>query len=237
MTLIRADGSFACPFCRTGTMLEHDVAYDECSDCTFFVIYDDDRNPPIWSPEELEGIYKAEALKKALDSPLYFISDTHFGHTNIASYAGRPQNHEYLMWTRLESVPGNATLVHVGDVVLSTKEKSRATLELLPGAYRVLVEGNHDRRMKLRKWEGWNNVIRYKQAWIFEKDGIRVAVAHRPSNLPVDDTVRIRIHGHVHEKAPLRTWSNGVLTLNLSVERTGYSPVSWEQILEWYKHP
>ncbi len=49
--------ALTCPACLKGTMCVHDVGYDECDFCTFFAIYDDGRNPPVWTEEELQEAY------------------------------------------------------------------------------------------------------------------------------------------------------------------------------------
>lgn len=51
-----------CPNCG-GDMWEHDVGYDECKTCDFFAIYDDGREPPVWTEKERERIYAAELVR------------------------------------------------------------------------------------------------------------------------------------------------------------------------------
>lgn len=60
-TLIRVDGTFACPICSAGTMVEHDVGYDECDHCNFFAIYWDGSDMRAWAPEMVEIEYKKAA--------------------------------------------------------------------------------------------------------------------------------------------------------------------------------
>lgn len=59
-----------CPACSVGSMYEHDIGYDECDHCNFSAIYDDGRNPPVWSDEEIKTIYENELRehKDFLDS-------------------------------------------------------------------------------------------------------------------------------------------------------------------------
>jgi len=49
-----------CPICG-GPMYEHDVGYDECGCCEFFVIYYDGRLHG-WTKEELQDIYRDAGL-------------------------------------------------------------------------------------------------------------------------------------------------------------------------------
>lgn len=141
------------------------------------------------------------------------------------------------MWEGLSTVPVNATLIHLGDVVLRPRQYVWDTLERLPGSERILIEGNHDKRCKkIRQWEGWNKVVRYGKVLEFERNGIKVAVTHRPQDFPEDIEADILIHGHIHERGQLITRDGDRMILNLCVEQTGYYPVSWEEIKEWYEN-
>jgi len=82
-------------------------------------------------------------------SRLFFIADTHFGHTNVIRYTGRPfvNSHEMdeTMIERWNSVVGKKdTVYHLGDVGLRSPGHLRAILERLNGTIH-LVLGNHDK--------------------------------------------------------------------------------------------
>lgn len=47
-----------CPVCHIGIMCEHDVGYDECDQCSFFAIYEDEGT---WTREDIERIYRTIA--------------------------------------------------------------------------------------------------------------------------------------------------------------------------------
>jgi calcineurin-like phosphoesterase family protein len=176
----------------------------------------------------------------AIPSRVFFISDTHFGHRNIAEYCGRPTNHEELMWKFLEIVQPEDTLVHIGDVSFGMKEEVLAVLNRLPGGVRILVEGNHDTRNKyVRRWDGWEQVTRYKRSWSFEKEGLRITATHRPQDFTESCDADIRIHGHTHEKGVPFRWAyrdgKRFLVVNVCVEQIGYAPIEWGTILERYR--
>lgn len=183
----------------------------------------------------------------------WFISDTHFNHRNIAKYCGRPENHEELMWEGLQCVQPEDALVHVGDVVFARNREVGDWLERLPEGRKILVEGNHDKRnRRIRKWEGWERVVRYQDVWRFNSGGTRVAISHRPHDFENQwHTADIFIHGHTHnvgepfhwrykpENAPKNWYPDlpvfGCLIVNVCVEQTGYRPISWDEILEKYR--
>ena len=169
----------------------------------------------------------------------WFFSDSHFFHGRIIEYENRPLDHEERMWKGLSLVQEEDFFVHTGDVGFIPPSKVNEFLDRFPGQKKVLVEGNHDARTrKIRNWEGWNEVIRYKKVWEITIDGIRFAISHRPHeliNIPSD----ICIHGHVHGKEPKFRWLSGEdgtskLFVNACVEVNDYRPISLEDIKEEY---
>lgn len=171
-------------------------------------------------------------------SELWFIADTHFGHDNIVNYCGRPFDHEARMWCGLlDRVRPLDTLVHLGDVALIHRREAHALVERLPGREKILVEGNHDKRSRVRTCEAWAEVHRYKEVWTFERDGFLVAVTHRPSEL-VEVDADIKIHGHIHEKgqqfkvSPVSGRVRAALWVNACVEHWKYGPIPWSLIRE-----
>src|SRR6266704_1162866 len=78
--------------------------------------------------------------------PEYVISDTHFGHHNIVRYCHRPQDHDQLMLDRWRAtVPPQATVLHLGDVIFRNPALVPAMLATLPGRIHF-IPGNHDKR-------------------------------------------------------------------------------------------
>ena len=78
-----------------------------------------------------------------------FISDTHFGHTNIIPYCDRPfvsveQMNRYMIQQWNSVVKKNDTVYHLGDFSLCiSPEEVKDIVSQLNGNIR-LVKGNHD---------------------------------------------------------------------------------------------
>lgn len=171
----------------------------------------------------------------------FVISDTHFFHKNIVEYAGRPKNHDWLMvenWRK--TVPAyNATVLHLGDVLMGQQEKW-PTVGWLPGFVSVLDSGNHDephKRQFLEQERGWLFIREFSM----EYRGYAIYFTHRPLWVtypdPNDNTavkidsylppLSINVHGHIHEKlAPSR------FHVNVCVEQINYTPINLKELLD-----
>lgn len=175
-------------------------------------------------------------------SEVWFFSDSHFGHRRIAGYENRPADHEERMWQGLSLVQEGDSFVHVGDVVLDSPSEAVKVLERLPGQRKILVEGNHDKRYKkIRRWEGWDEVHRYKEVWITRFGGIRFAISHRPHEIHLmTGWAEVYLHGHVHSKRAKFRWGEDEkgrkrLYVNACVEVNDYKPISLTEIKEEYE--
>ena len=82
---------------------------------------------------------------------LYFISDQHFGHSNIIKYCNRPfddviQNAEFMYRSYQETVTDDDVVVFLGDIALfrsNTKIPLQNMFKSMKGK-KFLVLGNHD---------------------------------------------------------------------------------------------
>lgn len=164
------------------------------------------------------------AASGVLAMPDWIIADTHFFHANIATYTGRPANHEDLIIERWRAaVAEDQTILHLGDVALGLPERvfeRLAQLPHLPG--RVLViRGNHDSQRRLAALQrlGWTVVRPFTVSY----RGWTLSFRHAPPHdrqLTLADRTLI-IHGHIHEKI-----LPSPFLLNVSVEQTNYAPAS-----------
>jgi calcineurin-like phosphoesterase family protein len=166
----------------------------------------------------------------------WVISDTHFFHDNIIKYQNRPVNHDDLMLTNwLERIGTNDTVLHLGDIGFS-KPPYRFEKILNPSltGIKYLVLGNHDKQSKT--WylkNGWNLVTPFQVLY----RGWTILFTHRPGGdwKPYHDDERlvrktfktINVHGHIHS---LELENRRLI--NLSVERTEYSPVRIRDVLD-----
>jgi len=168
-------------------------------------------------------------------SRTWIVSDTHWGHRNIAAFCHRPDGWEDLMLENIaREVPDDAgnTLLHLGDLSYRNNAMFRAvTSKHLPQAVRkLLIMGNHDRqrpsfyknsgfklaRPFVLRWGDWDVSFSH-YPWSEKDDG----EATMPEN-------HLRLHGHIHNNGYTRTAYVPFLKnhVNLSVEQTKYKPVN-----------
>jgi calcineurin-like phosphoesterase family protein len=151
----------------------------------------------------------------------WFISDTHFCHENVIEYSGRPFKNVLEMDLALMSnwntaVAPTDLVYFVGDFGMASKDRLKAICQMLNGT-KICVMGNHDgstRRMEDIGFAAavYNATIKIEGNWI--------ELVHIPPRHPPE---RLTLHGHVHQLLPFEIVHN---RLNLSVEVTGYHPVS-----------
>lgn len=163
---------------------------------------------------------------------IYFISDTHFYHSNIIKYCDRPFNNINEMnetiinnWNNI--VNKQDTIYHLGDFCLSSDDEIKNIFNRLNGNI-ILIRGNHDR----------------KPVKFYEEIGFKV-LTHAPiildeyklmlSHVPLPDSKikkgYINLHGHIHNKKISDDYSEKK-HINLSVDVTNYKPISLDEIDE-----
>lgn len=79
---------------------------------------------------------------------IYFISDTHFNHSNIIEYCNRPFNdikemNDTLINNWNSVVKKDDIVYHLGDFALADEEKLKELYSKLNGTI-ILIRGNHD---------------------------------------------------------------------------------------------
>lgn len=156
----------------------------------------------------------------------WIISDTHFGHSNIVKYCGRPIEHNQIMlrnW-RNEIAPGDQVL-HLGDLAVwygETEKMWSRTAAALPGN-KFMLRGNHDNLTDEAYGKlGYKIVPEFVQ----EFNGQRVLFSHHPDDQRLSEW-DINIHGHIHNN-PLderyaKLFPNHRYQ-NVSIEVMGYHP-------------
>lgn len=127
---------------------------------------------------------------------VYFISDPHLGHKNIAKFrpivSSMENNTEIFVneWKK-QRVKGKDVVYMLGDVAF-TQETLRI-IGGLPGR-KILIKGNHDDYIKtsdqLEVFEEIYGMLRYKEFWL----------THCPIHPDEMRGRKCNIHGHVHHK-------------------------------------
>lgn len=156
---------------------------------------------------------------------IYFISDMHFGHSNIIKYENRPfKNIKEMDASIIENwnsvVKKDDKVFVLGDVSFYDKEKTAEIIYSLNG-YKILILGNHDNERSLHWWKsvGFDEVIKYPIIY----DGFYM-LSHEPMYLN-ENMPYMNIHGHIHN---LKYESKQFF--NVSVECIDYTPISFEKI-------
>lgn len=163
---------------------------------------------------------------------IFIVSDTHFYHTNIISYCGRPyENVEEMnkdLLAKWNSVVKKDDLVyHLGDFCFGGKEKVKEILALLNGKIN-LVMGNHDRyNIRFYYEAGFNRV--YDRPIIIQDSFV---LSHAPFVPWEKDGRYVNFHGHTHENPQFSTTSR---TFNACVEMNNYYPVLFEDAVSKMK--
>lgn len=157
-------------------------------------------------------------------SNVFLISDTHFGHTNIIKYCGRPfatpdEMDEALVSNWNSTVSSSDKVYLLGDVAMS--HKKLPILEQLNGT-KILIKGNHD-IFALKYYTPYFKDIRGSH----ELDGL--LLTHIPVHESQKTRYRGNIHGHTHDKNLPDPWYT-----NVSVEQIDYTPIAFEVIRQRY---
>lgn len=170
------------------------------------------------APEEI-----TPARDLGLTTSAWLISDTHFGHRNIAGYCGRPSYAEERMfdaWHRL--VSPRDPIVQLGDLALGHPEAIRLRLAALPGD-KFLVRGNRDTGSVASYRDLGFAVIR---PFFLDFAGWTASFTHVPRPDLAGLPRHLNVHGHIHERL-----LPSLAHVNCAVEWTGYAPVRIEDLL------
>lgn len=167
---------------------------------------------------------------------IWLTSDTHFGHANILRFTGtdglpiRPgfasveEMNEAIVerWNAL--VKPKDHVYHLGDVAMKCSATQMIAIGKRLRGHKRLVLGNHDKF----------NITAYREAGFQAIYGMRrlfeVWLTHAPLHPGSIGKAIGNVHGHIHEKpSPAGPY------LNVSVERTNYTPVALEWAIECLK--
>lgn len=124
----------------------------------------------------------------------FVIADTHFGHTKIHEYCGRPAGFEDKILGNISRLGRTYdTLIHLGDVCFGRDAHWHMMLKIAWSGKKWLIRGNHDH--KSNQWymqNGWDFVGEMATLNMFGKN---ILFSHKPFQ---DIGYDINIHGHYH---------------------------------------
>lgn len=162
----------------------------------------------------------------------WFISDTHFFHTNILKFTGAdgkriraPFNsleemHEYMIQRWNSVVQDNDYVYHLGDVTFQYHGAFNNLMSRLKGKKRLVV-GNHDKiwnpalQMHFEKVDLWKGFKEHN-----------FTASHFPLRLESLRDGDFNVHGHIHQNM-----MDDPHYINVSVEVRDYTPVNIDQIV------
>lgn len=161
----------------------------------------------------------------------YMVADLHFGHQNVISYSDRPwktaeEMNEALIVNWNKTVSKNDRIFVLGDFALANREKINSIVPRLNGT-KILVRGNHDGyRSPYYVEAGFHAVSPLPMLY----EGIYL-LSHEPV-FPLADGL-INIHGHIHNN--INPYFDAPSHVCVSVENTGYRPVTLKRVLTMLK--
>jgi calcineurin-like phosphoesterase family protein len=176
-----------------------------------------------------------EGKQSGFSGRVWFWSDLHLFHANVIGYCDRPfvdiqSMNETMLRNCLAQVLPEDIVIFGGDVAMGNVPATNELLHQIPG-YKVLVVGNHDMDRKTGKLLALA-VDEYVPCIEFSAAGLDFFVSHYPMNEALLRPGQVNIHGHIHNQSLHPAVGSGARHINMSVEFTGYQPVSLDELLE-----
>lgn len=172
---------------------------------------------------------------------IYFTSDTHFGHSNVIQFEGRPfqtaeEMDEALIRNWNGKVGPEDEIYILGDFTMKGPTQANAFLERLQGR-KYLIRGNHD---------GWVDRAAFRREhFVWIKDYYELTCQNRLFVLchyPLLSWRRMRwgafhLHGHQHNHPQYNEHNRkmGTARLDMGVDAWGMAPVSMEELLRFWE--
>ena len=179
---------------------------------------------------------------------LYFSSDSHFFHFNIAKYCNRPfesrkEMDDALIANWNSVVPEDGVVVHCGDFMLPHKtgdKEYKKIWDKLNFKLLLLCRGNHD-RIACGTYTYDDKTVIVVDIAIVKIEGIKIMASHYPMlAYPAD----YQVFGHIH------TLSDGYVNgtdsdvveklkktqYDVGVDQNGYTPVSYFQLVDIFRN-
>lgn len=156
---------------------------------------------------------------------IWITSDTHFNHSNIITYCGRPYKHANEMdWDLVEKwnsvvKPGDH-VYHLGDVYMKAAPGYIRNLLGQLNGHKRLILGNHDDGADQNLLPYFKKIYLWRH---FKEFGLHLS--HVP--LRQDSIFKdcLNVHGHIHQnKSPEGPYKC------VCVEQTNYTPVNIEDL-------
>lgn len=133
---------------------------------------------------------------------IYFVSDLHFGHTNILKYEPKYRNYNSIKEMNInlikewnELITKNDIVYNLGDFFFGCSvEQAEIILKQLNFKKMILIIGNHDNKVMLKLFKKYN--IELKYADMINSHGYHLYLSHYPTLIEAKKT--FNLHGHIH---------------------------------------
>lgn len=171
---------------------------------------------------------------------IYFTADLHFYHDNVIQHAKRPfQNAEQMNKALIQNwnhkVNPNDEIYILGDFTMKGSELAMEILSQLKGR-KHLIKGNHDRFVDQSSFEPsfFESISDYRE---INYMNTRFILFHYPI-LEWNHFFRgsIHLHGHQHNHADYnyQNLQNGIRRYDVGVDANHMSPVSADEIIDFF---
>ena len=167
---------------------------------------------------------------------IFFIADTHFGHSAIINLCHRPfesveEMDSFMVDKWNEKVTGNDTVYIIGDLFYKHKEPEKI-LKQLKGKKRLII-GNHDgdwiKRVEASKF------FLSIDNFIETSDGKHpLVLCHYPLMSWKHEQKSYMVHGHIHNNTGALYWpviKENPRLLNAGADINGFEPVAFDEMV------
>ena len=178
---------------------------------------------------------------------VYFTSDTHFNHFNIAKYCHRPfksrkEMNDTLIANWNKVVPEDGIVVHCGDFIL-TKEENLKDYEKIAknlNGQILLIRGNHDRVPLIIENNPESKFIAIVDIAKLVINNTRIIASHYPMLAYPSE---FQIFGHIHTlsdglchgtDAPVIAKLNNT-QYDVGVDQNNFTPLSYWQLYDIFR--
>ena len=175
-----------------------------------------------------------------VESMIYFTSDLHFYYKNVIKHANRPYSDEDEMNEGLISnwnkkVKEEDEIYILGDFTMKGTEYATAVLKRLNGK-KYLIKGNHDKFVTQETFD--NSLLEWvKDYYELQYKNTTFILFH----YPIEEWNHyfrgsIHLHGHQHNNSEynIKNRGNGLKRYDVGVDANKMSPVSVDEILEFF---
>lgn len=166
---------------------------------------------------------------------IYYISDPHFGHSNIIRLCNRPfscieEMDETLIENWNRRVTNGDEIYILGDLIFRSTVDPREYIERLRGKKHLII-GNHDSSW-MKKVDLPHYFESVEHLSVFNNGLAKVTACHYPMMCYEG---KYLLYGHIHNNRDAAYWpllQTMDHALNACVEVNGYQPVTFEELIQ-----